>query len=157
MLKVVRSLLIVISLSVALAGNASAAFASSQPVKLRLTLDAVNPVTGMATGDPDATGTAVFKLYPQSGKICYKIKVRGLEAPIEPAPGVGDAHIHAMSTGSIVVDLDTDFHRADDHYIAIDCVTTSPSVVAEILANPTAYYLNIHNAPYPGGALFAVL
>ena len=158
MRKVFRSLLTVILLSVgALAVVGSPALASSQAVKLTLTLDAVNPITGTVTGDPDATGTAVFKLYPQSGKICYKIKVRGLDAPIEPAPGVGDAHIHAVSTGAIVVDLDTDFRRADGYYIATGCVTTSPEVVAAILANPTAYYLNIHNAPYPGGALFAVL
>jgi CHRD domain-containing protein len=158
MLKVFRSLLSAILLSVfALAVVDSPAVASSQAVKLTLSLDAVNPVTGTATGDPDATGTAVFKFHPESGEVCYKIKVRGLEAPTEPAPGIGDAHIHAVSTGAIVVDLDADFHQADGYYIATDCVTTSPEVVAAILANPTAYYINIHNAPYPGGALFAVL
>jgi hypothetical protein len=158
MLKVFRSLLSVILLGVcALLSAGGPAVASSETVKLTLSLDAVNPVTGMATGDLDATGTAVFKFYPESGKICYKIKVRGLEAPIEPAPGIGDAHIHAVSTGAIVVDLDTEFRQADGYYIARDCVTTSPEVVSDILANPTVYYINIHNAPYPGGALFAVL
>ena len=158
MLKVSRSLLSAILLGVfALAVVGSPAAASRQTVKLTLSLDDVNPVAGTATGDPDATGTAVFKFHPVSGKICYKIKVRGLEAPTEPAPGVGDAHIHAMSTGAIVVDLDTDFHQADGQYIAAGCVTSAPRVVAAVLANPTAYYINIHNAPYPGGALFAVL
>jgi hypothetical protein len=120
-------------------------------------LTGVNPVTGLQAGDPDASGTATLKLHLNAGKVCYTIKVRGLEAPVEPAPGVGDAHIHLMSTGAIAVDLETDFRRVDGFYISTGCVSVSNELLQEIATNPTAFYINIHNAPYPGGALFGTL
>ena len=130
---------------------------ASSGVKFTVTLTDVNPVTGLEAGDPDATGTAVLRLHPRAGKLCYTIKVRGLAAPSEPAPGVGDAHIHRTSDGSIAVDLATDFDKADGFYIATGCVSVSDALLREIIADPDAFYINIHNTPYPGGALFGTL
>jgi hypothetical protein len=129
---------------------------ASTGVKFTVTLTDVHPVTDIAVGDPDASGTAVLKLHPKAGKLCYIIKVRGLEAPTEPAPGIGDAHIH-RSDGSIAVDLATDFKMADGFYVATGCVAVSDALLHEISTDPTAFYINIHNAPYPGGALFGAL
>ncbi len=158
MIKAIRTLLTVTLLGVwALASFASPAVAGASVVKLTLNFTDVNPLTGEATGDPDATGTAVLKFHLNSEKLCYRIKVRGLEKPTEPGPGVGDGHIHLIPTGAIVVDLDTDFQRADGFFIATGCVSVSEALLADILADPTEYYLNIHNSPYPGGALFALL
>jgi hypothetical protein len=33
------------------------------------------------------------------------------------------------------------------------CTTASRSLIASILRSPSAYYVNVHNAKYPGGAL----
>jgi hypothetical protein len=130
---------------------------ASTGVKFTVTLTDVNPVTGLEEGDPNASGTAVLKLHPRAGKLCYVIKVRGLEAPTEPAPGIGDAHIHRTSDGSIAVDLATDFNRADGFYVATGCVAVSDALLRQIITDPNAFYINIHNAPYPGGALFGEL
>lgn len=157
MIKSFRLLLTVVLMGVwALTTSANPAVAA-EVVKFRLTLTDVNPVTGEATGDPDAAGTAVLKFYPNSGKLCYRIKVRGLEQPTEPAPGLGDGHIHFLPVGGIAVDLKTDFRSVDGFYIATGCVFVSEALMADILANPNNYYLNIHNEPFPSGALFAVL
>ena len=34
-----------------------------------------------------------------------------------------------------------------------DCVTADPALLEEIAANPTGYYVNLHNARFPGGAI----
>jgi hypothetical protein len=33
------------------------------------------------------------------------------------------------------------------------CVTSTAAITAAILRNPGAYYVNVHNAKYPAGAL----
>lgn len=34
-----------------------------------------------------------------------------------------------------------------------DCVTADPAVLADIVANPDQFYVNFHNARFPGGAI----
>ena len=36
---------------------------------------------------------------------------------------------------------------------SIGCTTVDPGLVAAIVADPEAYYVNVHNAPFPNGAL----
>ncbi len=38
-------------------------------------------------------------------------------------------------------------------YKAKGCVTAPAAVAAVIKKNPAGYYVNVHNAKYPGGAL----
>jgi hypothetical protein len=33
------------------------------------------------------------------------------------------------------------------------CTTADPNLVAEIVANPAAFYVNVHNTDYPPGAV----
>jgi hypothetical protein len=33
------------------------------------------------------------------------------------------------------------------------CVTISKTLAQEIISDPGEYYVNVHNDPYPGGAL----
>lgn len=33
------------------------------------------------------------------------------------------------------------------------CVTADPALLAQIVASPTGYYVNLHNARFPGGAI----
>jgi hypothetical protein len=126
--------------------------------KFNITLDALDPVTGQVTGDPDGRGTAEFIFDTDQGTICYELEVEGIAEPVEPAPGLGSAHIHLVATGGIAVDLETDFEPdKSDEFKASGCVEVDSALLQAILENPDQYYLNIHNAEFPGGALSGLL
>ncbi|MDQ3778889.1 MAG: CHRD domain-containing protein, partial [Actinomycetota bacterium] len=105
---------------------------------------------------PGGTGTAELTLNP-GGKICYVLDVtltRAGDVPAEPAPGIGNAHIHTDATGGIAVPLDASFASlGDGRYVAADCVRMDKEAVREVLANPTDYYINIHTVFFPAGAV----
>lgn len=95
-------------------------------------------------GDPDGSGTATIRINPGRGQLCYTIIVRD----IEPATA---AHVHeapAGSAGPVVVGLSPPTNGSSQGCVAID-----PKEAVEIIRNPENYYVNVHNAPYPGGAL----
>lgn len=103
-------------------------------------------------GDPNGRGEAyVFGIDGDPTTLCYVLTVEG----IEPATA---AHIHEGrrgENGPVVVNLAA---PADGN--AADCLTEGEAgkfvegqTVAEILANPGNYYVNVHNADYPGGAI----
>jgi hypothetical protein len=89
---------------------------------------------------------------------CYEIEVEGISEPVEPAPGVGSAHIHFLATGGIAVDLETDFQPdKSDEFKASGCVEVDSTLLQAILENPDQFYVNIHNVEFPGGALAGLL
>lgn len=95
-------------------------------------------------GDPDGTGTARITLNPGQGEICFELTV----ANIAPATA---AHIHeapAGTAGPVVVGL-----TAPTSGTSKGCRSVSPDLVREIMKDPSDYYVNVHNAPYPGGAV----
>jgi hypothetical protein len=90
-------------------------------------------------GDPDGTGTATLSINPGTGEVCWTIEV----ARVEP---IAAAHIHeAPSTapGPIVVHLDPDS----------GCTVIDRDLALAIIRDPGSYYVNVHNAAYPAGAL----
>jgi hypothetical protein len=125
---------------------------------------AVGPATAAAvrvftvqlapSGDADASGVAVLRVDLEAEQVCYDIVVRNIDQPTEPAPGLGSAHIHVLPSGAIAVDLETQFRATGtDTYIATGCVTASAQVLQAILENPELYYVNVHTAAFPGGAV----
>jgi hypothetical protein len=96
-------------------------------------------------GDPDGTGSAALQLNQGQGTICYELEVAG----IDPATA---AHIHvintAAGTGPVLVTLDA---RTDGSSSA--CAEVSAEVIKAIRQNPEGYYVNVHNAAFPGGAV----
>lgn len=108
-------------------------------------------------GDPNGRGEVyVFGIDGDPTTLCYVLLVD----KIEPAMA---AHIHegaAGTNGPVVANL-----AAPADGDAADCLTegetgpgTTPKFptgenVADILANPDDYYVNVHNATYPGGAI----
>ena len=103
-------------------------------------------------GDPNGRGEAyVFGIDGDPTTLCYVLTV----AKIAPATA---AHIHeapAGVNGPIVVNL-----AAPADGDAADCVSESEGgafptgeTAAEILSNPSGYYVNVHNGDYPGGAI----
>lgn len=94
-------------------------------------------------GDPDGQGAAHFSMKP--GKLCYEI--RGLNG-IATATA---AHIHRGASGVSgppVVMLETP--PAGNSKA---CADVTDEVAAEIRANPAGFYINVHNAEYPAGAV----
>lgn len=99
-----------------------------------------------AGGDTDGSGTARVTVNPGQRQVCYTIEV----AAIAAATG---AHIHVGAAGTappnnIVVTLDPP-SDGDSR----GCATVSRALALQILKNPSNYYVNVHNAAYPAGAL----
>jgi hypothetical protein len=91
-------------------------------------------------GDPDGRGTAEIKI--TGTKVCWEIKATKVATLVA-------AHIHrggAGVAGPVVVPF-------GKTYASKGCTTTSAAIAAAIAKTPGAYYVNVHNAKYPGGAL----
>lgn len=124
--------------------TAAKVFPGQQQGGALLTATLTGPAEAPVPGDPDGTGTARFTLNPGQEEICYVLEVSG----IEPARA---AHIHrapAGQPGPIVVPL-----TAPTSGSSSGCVTASRDLIIDILQNPEGYYVNAHNALYPGGAV----
>ncbi len=112
---------------------------------LSTTLSGSEEVPG--PGDPNGKGSITLDVY-LSGTICYTAKVQGIA-------GVAAAHIHeapAGSAGPVVVDLRPDLAERKGNKLSY-CVTTTAQQAADIIADPADYYVNVHNAVYPAGAI----
>ncbi len=96
-------------------------------------------------GDPDGSGTATVTLNQGQGEVCFEITVSG----IDPAFA---AHIHvgaAGVAGPIVVGL-----APPTTGFSTGCVAgVDPGLIQAIRQTPSDYYVNVHNAPFPPGAL----
>ncbi|CAN5581683.1 CHRD domain-containing protein [soil metagenome] len=109
------------------------------------TLNGAEEVPG--PGDPNGKGKITLDVY-LTGTICYTAKTQAIA-------GVGAAHIHeapAGEAGPVVVDLRPDLADRKGNKRSY-CVSTTPDIAADIIANPTDYYVNVHNAEYPMGAI----
>jgi CHRD domain len=96
-------------------------------------------------GDPDGTGTASLWLNQGQNEVCFHLVVSGI------APATA-AHVHVApptSPGPIVVPLTPPTSGESS-----GCVTgVDPALIKAIRQNPGAYYVNVHNADFPAGAI----
>ena len=118
----------------------SPAAAGGRPLSTELTGAAEAP----GPGDPDGSGTAEITVNPGLGEICYELEVSGI------APATA-AHIHeapAGEPGPVVVPL-----AAPTGGSSSDCVSVSRDLAKDILKNSSDYYVNVHNADFPRGAV----
>jgi outer membrane protein assembly factor BamB len=139
-----RSFVAPVALAAALAlvvATAGTAAASTTVFVTNLTGEAEVPL-----GDLDGSGVAVVRLDADTGKVCWNYKVRDV-APIMAA------HIHiapAGVPGPVVVP----FAGADaTSGVSVGCTMADPALVSAIVNTPSAYYVNVHNADFPAGAL----
>jgi hypothetical protein len=110
------------------------------------------------SGDPNGSGFAVVNVNASTEKVCYVVFVRNIDQPQEPAPGLGSAHIHVLPSGAIAVDLEASFRAlGGDAYVASGCVHADATVIENIVEHPELYYVNVHTAAYPGGAVQGAL
>lgn len=100
-------------------------------------------------GDPDATGRVEIPAQATGEQVCVTITVEGV-APLTAA------HIHrgeAGVPGDVVVPLEAPPVDAT----AETCGMAEPALRDEILENPEAFYVNLHNDEFPDGAVRAQL
>lgn len=94
-------------------------------------------------GDPDGTGFAVLNLDAGKGTACWKFKgIAKIGAP-------NAAHIHKGrkgTAGPVVVAL-------GNAYKTSGCAKAPKKTIVAIETHPNDYYVNIHNAKYPAGAI----
>jgi hypothetical protein len=91
-------------------------------------------------GDPDGAGTAEVKITGTT--VCWQIKASKVGTLMA-------AHIHkghAGVAGPVVVPF-------GKTYKSKGCVKAPSAIAAAIKKSPSAYYVNVHNAKYPAGAL----
>jgi hypothetical protein len=111
-------------------------------------------VTLAPSGDADGSGVAVLRVNLDKSQVCYQTVVRNIGEPVEPAPGIGSAHIHTTLTGGVFINLLTDFRATGaDVYLASGCVTATQEQLQAILNNPHQYYVNVHTVAFPAGAI----
>lgn len=94
--------------------------------------------------DADGAGSFTATLNPGHDQLCYEIKVER----IDPATV---AHVHEGAVGKNgppVVTLD-----APASGTSKACATVAGDLAAKLLRNPENYYVNVHNATYPNGAV----
>jgi len=95
-------------------------------------------------GDPDGSGLARIEISDATNTVCTDLEVRQIGA-------VTAAHIHrggAGVNGPPVITLD-----APDDNDSDDCDTVADALVDEIRANPGGFYVNVHTADFPDGAI----
>jgi CHRD domain len=93
-------------------------------------------------GDKDGSGQAVVKVH--KARVCYALEVRR----IKPAML---AHIHRGGpsvAGDIVVEL-----KAPTNGSSEGCKAISKKLSKKLREHPSRYYVNVHNKPFPDGAV----
>ena len=126
------------------AGLAAGCAAQEHPVA-EATLTGGAEVPG--PGDPDGTGTAHVVLYPDQGRVCFGITVNNITVPATLA------HIHQGPRG-IAGPVVVQFTPPGADSNSAGCVTGVPrNLIQAIISNPSAYYVNVHNATFPSGAV----
>lgn len=124
-------LTMLVAASVAVAGDKSGAPRVT-------TLSGAEEVNG---GDPDGSGFASIRLNVGQERVCWEIEWADIN-------GAAAAHIHRApkgANGGVVVPLDPNTPGCAEE--------VDPVLIQEIIDFPERFYVNVHNAEFPGGAL----
>ncbi len=95
-------------------------------------------------GDPDGGGSTKLTLNHGKGEVCYELMVTNVNAPTA-------AHIHAGAVGQagdVKVTL-----TAPTNGSAKGCVNVDKELIKDLMQNSANYYVNVHNAEFPKGAV----
>jgi CHRD domain len=98
-------------------------------------------------GAGDANGRGSFSATFDGNRLCYGLTVGNIEDPVA-------AHIHRGGrnvAGPVVVPLE--HPDTGDPGASSECVRVQRSVAQDIRSNPAGFYVNVHNADFPDGAV----
>lgn len=141
-----RTLLATLALTTVAAGTTAAVLAA--PASAGATTAFQTSLSGAAEvpgpGDADGAGNAVVRVDAASGEVCYVVTTHGT------APLVA-GHLHRKAPGTQAGGVVLPFAQASA--TSFRGCAVSPNVAAGLLADPSAYYVNVHSADFPGGAL----
>lgn len=115
----------------------------NQRANIVVTMTGIQEVPG--PGDPDGSGTVEIRVEPGAGQVCWNLYARG----IEPATA---AHIHrgaAGIAGPPVLTLTT----PDAAGRSQGCATVAQGVARELALRAHDFYVNVHTATHPTGAI----
>jgi hypothetical protein len=121
---------------------AVSAYAAEKTFTVTMTGKAETP-----KGDPDGKGTAKIKVEASKRELCFNLTWHKIGNPVA-------AHIHKGRkgvSGPILIPL---FAGTPKHS---GCVKASKSLLGKIAKSPKGYYVNVHTAKFPGGAIRAQL
>lgn len=136
--------------AVAITGAAALAAAQGDEAGRPITVQMTGAAERPGPGDPDGSGTAVFRLNPGQGRICFELSVEDITLP------ASGAHIHRGDVnvaGPIVVPLTP----PDADGTSDGCVEADRQLIRDILSNPGAFYVNVHTSDFGPGAVRAQL
>jgi hypothetical protein len=116
---------------------------------LKTTLTGEEEVPG--PGDPDGTGKATVRLKSRTGRVCFDLSWSNIGSPTA-------AHIHeapAGEAGDIVVTFFSSETPLPDTITGVGgcAADVSGDLIDDIIENPDGYYVNVHNAEFPAGAI----
>ena len=129
-------LAVLVGTMLAFAGSVSAA-----PVE---TLEANLTGEKEVPGPGDRNGSGAAKLIVSRAKVCYVLRVENIARP-------NAAHIHKGGlrvAGPIVVEL-----KAPRNGISSGCENIGRALARNLKRHPARYYVNVHNRPFPNGAI----
>jgi hypothetical protein len=136
-----RALIALLVVGVSLAGvYAAGAATSAKTTKLETALKGTNERPAAPATNK---GKVEVRLTPRTGKVCWEFTIRRIDGKAM------QAHIHKGRrgvAGNIVVPLGANYKRQG-------CTTAAKSLVRSIVNHPGAYYVNVHNAKHPLGAM----
>ena len=136
---------------VAIAAVAFAVQASEVPGGRPLTADLTGAAESPGPGDPDGSGWARIWLNQGQGFVSFEIQVFDVAPPTA-------AHIHVGAAGipgGVVVPLSAPWTEIEDGvFLSFGGVeNVDPDLIKAIRQNPADYYVNVHNAEFPPGAV----
>jgi hypothetical protein len=133
-----RSLIGMLVVVVSLVAVFAASAGTTATKKLEATL------TGKAENAPASNkGKVELRLNAATGKVCWEFKLSKIDGKAM------QAHIHKGKrgvAGNVVVPLGANYKRQG-------CTTAAKALVKSILKSPGTYYVNVHNAKHPAGAM----
>jgi hypothetical protein len=122
---------------------APATMAKGRP--LQATLAGADEVPG--PGDPDGAGSARLRLNQGRHRICYTIRVTGIEPAVAAHIHVGDAAV----AGPVVVSLEPP--DAVTGVVEACATGVERALIKSIRKHPADYYVNVHTADFEAGAI----